>query len=354
MNKNIVKKIVAISVVAFFPFISIGCESNYEADGHITHLNLRPVEHEDWPWPSSWYVGEVGVVASFGISAQDLELGPYEHYYGIIEIEKASDLLEASFGNYSTHDFYYLFKIFLNYEAVPFRVLGQEEYETSFTFFLERGYQVDIPFVLDAEFVSENSTQKLTAVFIVDPSRDILNEENTRLFWGRNAFVLNNDLIVGSGSDFQFEAPTYIEILNRKEDDQFVDLFVSSDFELNEWGFVLFPELMMQARRGGEIELLFHSSPEKTFDHVLDNYLMIGILNGEQILLNGEPFLLVDVTGEEFDHIMDHGTFTIDAIDKVGFHDFIMILIPNPSLPNSRFNYFPLQSSNRLVIEIIE
>jgi len=354
MNKNVVRKVVAISVATFLLFINIGCESVSEVDGRIIYFDLRPVEHEEWPWPSSWYAGEVGVVASFGISAQDLELAPYEYYYGVIEIERASDLLEASFGNYSTHDFYYLFKIFLNYEAIPFRVLGQEEYGTSFTFFLERGYQVNIPFTIDSEFVNENSTQKLTAVFIVDPLREILNEGNSNLFWGRNAFVLNADLVVGLGGEFQLEIPAYTEILSREEDNQFVDLFVASDFELNEWEFILFPRLMVQTRRGEEIELLFHSSPAKTFDDVLENYLMIGILNGEQIMLNEDPFLLIDASEHEFDYIIDHGSFTIDAIDETGLHDFIIILISNPTLPNSPFTYFPLQSSNRLVFEIIE
>ena len=336
-------------IVAFF---LVGCET----DSH-DNFNLRPVDEDMLAHMAEIEATgtEFAIGGIYGISALKNEINPYEDFYGVIELEKATDYLVTNIGNASTHDLDYLFKVFLNYEAIPFRVLGEGDYKKNFTFSLERGYQVDIPFTLDFELSGEDSKQKLTVVFIVDPFQEIINEDNHYLFWGRTAFALNNDLIIGSGSNsIQFDVPMDSEIIYRVEDTQFVDLFIAPNFELNEWGFLDIPEFKIQVQRDEEIELLFYASPFAPSGYELENYLIIGLLNWQQVELSGNPFLFINVEKKELENILDHGVLTLDAFDEAGMYDFIAILIPNPSIPNSLTNSFPLAISNRFVIEVIE
>jgi len=350
INNSSKKKAVTIilMIVAFF---LIGCET----DSH-DNFNLRPIDDDMLAHMAEIEADgtEFAIGGIHGVSALKNEINPYEDFYGVIELEKATDYLVTNIGNASTHDLDYLFKIFLNYEAIPFRVSGEDRYEKYFTFSLERGYQIDIPFTLDFAFPNEDSTQKLTVVFIVDPFQEIINEDNHYLFWGRNAFALNNDLIIGSGNSMQFDVPVNSEIISREEDTQFVDLFIAPSFELNEWGFLDVPEFKIQVQRNEEIELLFYASPFAPSGYELENYLIIGLLNWQQVELSGNPFLFINAKENELENILDHGILTLDAIDEVGMYDFIAILIPNPSMPNSINNSFPLSVSNRFVIEVIE
>jgi len=354
MNNHFnVKKAVAIISIAS-AFFLIGCQT----DSRITYLNLRPAGDEILGYIEEFeafsFGAEMGIAHSFGVTAENFEFGSTDDFYGVIEISDTTNKLVAQIGSISTHDFYLILKVFVNYEEVSFRVHGEDAYATEFVFFLERGYQVDIPFTIDSRYLEEDAIYKLTAGVFVDPHRDVINEDNLDFFWGRTGMALNNDLILGFGNNIEFETPPYHELIYRRKDDQFVDLFIAPEFELNEYGVLPPPPLNIQARRGEEIELLFYASPLAALGYELENYLIIGMLDWQQTHLSGHPFLFIDASESEFDYILDHGMLTLNAIDEVGIYDFIAILIPNPSHPNSLTNSVPLRTSNRLVIEIIE
>ncbi|MCL1991139.1 MAG: hypothetical protein FWG67_09655 [Defluviitaleaceae bacterium] len=348
MNKR--KKIVAACFIATIFFLT-GCET----DSRVTYLNLRPIVDDGLIEMMEWNESDMWIGQSLGVAALGFEMGPTDHFYGVIELSDVNDTLVAQTENLSTHDLYLMVKVFLNYEEVPFRVNGEETYTTEFVFFLERGYQVDIPFVINADFLAANTTSKLTVGIFADPHRELINEENhVAVFWGRSGMVLNNDLIIGNDSAIQFEPVEFSDIMYRQEDRQFVDLWVASDFSLNAYGFISHPELHLQVERGKEIELLFYASPFASQGYELENYLIFGMLNWQQISLNAQPFLWVDTFEHGFSHVSDHGRFTLPAIDEVGYHEFMAILVSNPEKRNSITHSFPLFTSNRLIIEVVE
>ena len=342
------KKAWAISGIIAFVFLLIGCGGNSNLTPLPDYYELDDVEYLEQ------FGIEVSIRTSFGVSAADLVLLPDENFYGVIELANTTDPIVADLSNLSTHDVDFILKVFLNYEEVAFRVEDQETYETAYVFHLERGYRLKFEFTLPEFLVSENSTHKLTVAVFPDPNRELLTEENYHWLDWRD-WALNNDLVVGSGGDIHFETPEFLELTSRAENENFIDFFVAPQFELNEWGLTASPELNMQVQRGEDIELLFYTSFRGSTRSIeLENYLIIGLLNWQQVPLNGNPFLFVEALEQEFDLVRDHGSFIIDAIDEVGLYDFVVIMVHNPKHFNTIYNFFPLVTSNRLVIEVIE
>jgi hypothetical protein len=348
---NHFKKAAAIFLVSVC--FLIGCES----DPRVENFNLKLADNNVQGYIADMRANsiEMGVGHGFGVSVLGFEAAPDEDVYGVIEVSESTDLLVARVESISTEDVYLLLKVFVDYEEVAFRPQGEEDYTTAFTFFLESGYQVEIPFELAFKPSADDVTHKLTAGIFLDPQRELINENNYNNISSTNlGMVLNNDLVFGSGSDLSFEKPPYAELIDREEADNFVGLLIAPKFELNEWGFLAQPALTMQVKRGEEIELLFYATAYAAYGYELENYLMIGLLDWQQTDLSGNASLFVHVEENDFEQISDHGMFRLDAIDEVGTYDFIAILIDNPSLPNSLANSFPLTLSNRIVIEVVE
>lgn len=353
----VIKKTVAILMLALATvFFLIGCEE----DPRVTYLNLRRIENDGGmvydvftEFQDSdvefWIGGN-----TFGFSGSDLELAYDEDFYGVIEISENTDYLVAHFGSIASEDFYFILKVFINYEEVAFRVKGEEDYATEFVFLLESGYEVDIPFNLQLDLLDGDGIYKLTVAVFIDPNRDILNEDNFIYFQRQEGVALNNDLVLNPEGQIGFEAVPNDPIFSREEDTSFFWFWTAPEFRLNDHGFIAHPEFSIQASRGEEIELLFYASPVASYGYELKDYLIIGLLNWQQVPLNGDPFLFIDVGESEFSQVFDRGRFVLEGIDEVGFHDFIMILIPHPTYRNSLGNSFPRQISNRLVIEIVE
>jgi len=366
-----IKERVAILIAATFLFI--GCTS--EADGrgnseeavtisaesciierdHTADLDIRFSEDEMILSlvEETQFWEDISVTTSFGIVASISESEMEATDYGSLQLSGSDDLLVASVVNTSNEDFYYVFKVFVDYEEVPFRLEGGVEYITELFFFLERGQEVEIVFGLDMELAEENVTHKLTAGVFVDPCRQVISEDNYRDF-DQRSMVLNNDLIFGSGNPTDLSVSPVFEVSLREEDDQFVDLFIAPELRLNDDGFYRMPDFVVQARRGEPIDLSFIVSPYARGASEVENYLIIGMLNWQQIELSGQPFLFVDASEHDFDFIRDYGTFVLEGIDEVGFYDFTAILIPNPTDPVTFSNSIPLAMSNRFVIHVID
>jgi len=354
-NKFIVKKIVVMLIMAAIFFL-IGCENG--EDSRLMNLNLRSADDDLLHHLTELQLSDMKYWTGyeFGINLPDLELEFDEVAYGVFELVNTTDYLVANFTSIASHDFYFIFKVFINYEEAAFRVKGENKYTSEFLFLLESGYQIDIPFTLELEHLDENETLKLTAgVFLVD-SNQVINEENHAVFndMGFMGMALNHDLIIGSDSEINFEFVPNTKPLGREEATNFIDLLITPELKLNEFGVRARPGLVMQVTRGETTELFFETTPHVPYGYELENYLIIGMLNGQQIPLNGNPFLFVEVNEHAFNHITDHGSFTLEGLDEVGYHDFITLLIVNPENRNSVANSVPLFISNRIIIEVVE
>ncbi|MCL1990633.1 MAG: hypothetical protein FWG67_07075 [Defluviitaleaceae bacterium] len=348
----------------------VACQADQQSEDQLSHhldeqchlndvLNIRPITDEGMLYMMDEMFDaatSMELAKSFGVSQTDLVLGPFEDFYGVIEIDDVSDSLTAYFANHSTDGLPLLLKFFLNYEAVPFSVVGSgcEAYAPYFLFFLARGYEIDLEFTIHDAYLLPDSTNKLTMALFTDPQREVITDDDAIVFRRpEHARILNNDLIVGTGENRVEVMRRYQEVHVRQENQQFMDLWVAPEFEMDEFDLVAFPELHIQVHPGEDIRLQFYTSPQPGAGYALENYLIIGLLNWEQVRINGEPFFIVDTANHGLNHVKDHGYLILDGIDEVGYHELVFFLIENPLLPNSLANSFPQRASNRLLVEVV-
>ena len=357
-----VKKSKIVMLLSLTILLSIGCTNEDLSSGNNQNSNepqivIGAIVDE---WNLEHVSGNTSNQASFsfGVSLWNFEFSPTGDYYAVHEIQATEQTpLNMKLVNLSSEGFYYVLKLFVNYEETAFRILGEDEgYITEYIFFLEGAHEINLPFVLDFDFPESDSTYKLTASIFIDPNRYVTNEEHREeIYRWRQGMSLNADLVLGTGGAIELiNAPSYAELIERQEDNGFFNFKVAQSFNFNDFGFLEFPDFTTQVQVGEAFSLDFYATPEVAPGYELENYIIIGLLNWQQVPLNGEPYLLVDATSQSFNNLMDHGTFMIDAINEPGFYDFIAILIPNPTFPNSSSNYRPLMLSNRLTIEVVE
>lgn len=275
-----------------------------------------------------------------------------DHFDGRLELECSNFVLEASIENITPTDEHFILKVFINYEEVLFRPLGEVEYTKGFTFFLPSGKKVEIPFVLDLDFPEENYTYKLTAGIFIAPD---INAKEFDMPIQIHGASLNFDLIMGEGGYIARDMTYNMNPLARRENVYFIDFRVNTqagDLQAMEYSAV--PELLLQGRAGEAIELSYFVNPSMQQWDELESYLIFAMLNFEQIKLSGESYLFVHVEEHEFNQLVEHGKFFIELPSVPGFYDFVAIMIPNPTNHNSLTNFFLLQIADRFTIEVVE
>jgi len=298
------------------------------------------------------------------------DLSGYEPFFGQINLTYPDDILEATLSNISNSTANFMLKLFLNYEEIPFRVLGEDkDYVTEFIFPIDGGYQLSIPFVLNSDFLDENEHYKLTAAVFVDPELYAIDHEH---LWASFAFAngINLDLFVGNGGELQLATTYNLSPLERIENPDIGSLAVWTD--LDDFSLpvgIYFDDLpLVQALRGEELELSFiagligpkntdiliYPTMELPPEVIAENYVILALLDWQQIELNGEPYLFVYVEENDSEIIVDLGRFTITVPDEPGFYDFVAFIIPNANHENTFHSFFPLVFSVRFTIEVIE
>ena len=299
------------------------------------------------------------------------DLDAYVPFYGHHQIDSPDDMLEAIISNVSAYERGFVLKLFLDYEEISFRVVGEETYKSEFHFSVEGGYEITIPFILDLNLSYIDSVYKLTAAIFVDPHLQAMGNDN-ELFWHSYANAINFDLSIGLGENVK-----HIELgssynhmpLERSYNIGFMSMHVIAETlstldSVWELGLELENQPVVQVAPNEEISFSFVASPfpftwgsegdERPKELIVQNYVIVSLLDWQQIDMNGYPYLFVHVEDNEYERITDLGHFTIIAPDEPGFYDFIAILIPNANHRNTEITHSRLDTSMRFTIEVVE
>lgn len=340
-----------IAVIFIMLLVTSGCSENSEDNVDLVQTPLS--EH---------YLDMIaqgfGGGLSFGVSPVENDWnwevdGPW---IGQLALNAPDDSLQIHVANIDANDRDFLLKVFLNYESVPFRVLGEEAYDKSFTVSVKGGYGVYVPFVLESEIAQENR-YKLTAVLFINPQERALDQGE---LLGRFAVGENADLFLGQGVDsIKLDVP-FFEPLARRENDSFTSIAINEDFDVAYFktrigsGYELD---QIRSTPGEIIDLsLFVNPCTGTFDdgsrvgYEIENYIILGLLEHQQIELSDKPFLFVDMSNHSYQTPVDHLAFTLQVPDEPGYYEFVAILVVNPTKRNSNYNFFSLELSRRLTI----
>lgn len=296
---------------------------------------------------------ELGAIG-FGVENPNRGISPTSG--GVHHLTDRQDTLLAHVENGTEEDRIFIFKLFINYQEIPFYIGDATVADTEFTFLVPAFYEANIPFQLGIELTEGNQTYKLMAVVFEAPHLHVSDDEELIYSF---QMALNYDLFLGAGGEITLTESH--QEANYQIEWQLAGLGVIGllDPEAEE----LFPSIdgvlpiPLQVRRGEMVELAFLGNPVvRVTDGIpdeVDDYVIVMMLDWQQIYPNGSPYLLL-TANESRGLLVDYDTFTFLAPEETGLFEFIAIMIPNPTRENSPETFFPVEVAHRFTIEVIE
>ena len=276
--------------------------------------------------------------------------------YHDIQLDNFDAELGAIVSNVSPDDREFMIRIFLNYEEVGFRVLGKEDYVNEFTFSVPAKHELYIPFVVDTSKMNENETHRLSVVQIVEPSLHAVDIEH--LFWPNRVFlqVVPIDLTIGTPSEIRL-ARTHDDIDIRRQENrrEGFNVFPADydEFIIDEFLRVTSSEaIKLNYVKPSFDSINWEGEDEPLEELILSAYILIAMLNGQPIEINGNPYLFINVDEHDYYSFTDFGSFTITAPTEPGSYDLIVIAFPNPTMILTDENMSIPIESVRFTIEV--
>lgn len=267
------------------------------------------------------------------------------------ELEHPQERLNIRVSN-TTSDYYpVLIKVFYNYEAVDFLVVGEDDYRHELLINLPPGYEYVIPFHLDSRLEAHAGYSMLTFAAFFDP-------DEYSVFHGAGHDLA--DTVLNFELNYGFDEPASLDLVQHPFEER-------SDFSANsplitlgqpggitvEDEYFLGPGRPRQASPGEqlEIEMLLNVRGPMTMNEFqrVDDFLIIGLLDFNQIELSGRPFLWSETASNPL-----FGAFTIEAPMEAGLYDFIVLIVENPTAGMTLDNFVPIDTSTRFTIEVVE
>ena len=285
-------------------------------------------------------------VGGFAGESYDMEI-PY------FRMETSQDRLNASINNTTSHRFNAILKVFYNYEEVEFRISGSDVYNTEFLFAIEPGYYYQIPFHLDPDLEAHDGFSKLTLAVYFQPDEYAMFQQSAHYM---PATALNFEINYGGDNPPEIEKFTH-EIIEKPTwhgvGNHNLIITQSGDLTYENIGH---PGRPLKVKAGERIELDFATNMSGIFRNSFTtnyipttDYLIIGLLDFNQVQINGRPFLWVPVDND----VTHFGSFYFYAPMEEGLYDFNAIIIPNPTMQMSWDSFLPLERSMRFTIEVV-
>lgn len=281
----------------------------------------------------------------------------YEPESGFMQInlETPQDIITISGINFCYIDRPFLLKVFYNYEEIPFRIVGVEEYDTGFVFELEAGHDINIPIQLYEGLEVNDYLNVLTIGLFPEPGHHAMNDDGwtiNNMFGSMWNFAVsyggNEEIDLGITS---YVTPTQLEIelggLNINQDEE--------EYIMGHGGVFNMPGEFLQVTSGEVVELHFHFNTHLFVSEFgMTEYLLMSMLNWQQIDMNGQPYLLFEARPESSFYVTDRGTFTIVAPEEAGFYEFKTFIVPNPTSIHDELHMWEIIFSFPFTLEVVE
>lgn len=323
-------------------------ELNYHA---LTPVELEVADDE------SDFIGGIGL----GVWRGDEDIVLDFDSPGAWWMETPQDQLTAYVENVSFNSQNMILKVFYNYEEISFRVVGTEIYATEFLFTLAPFEAVEIPFHLDADLEPSETFSKLTVGAFLAPEQFSALEPELILHHGR---MLNFEINYGEDNGELVLPVLPIAPLRQIEALMFTGLKINLDFDPPAHA-AYFPPNPLEVRTGEQVELgfvagapdtlvTFEYSADEIVEYVyeVEEYLIIVMVNWQQVMVNGGPYIRIDETGGF--GTGQHGRFFIEAPTEPGLYEVVAFLVADPVHRNNQNNFVPLEIASRFTLEVID
>lgn len=273
-----------------------------------------------------------------------------EGCWGSFVLETPQDLLTVNVGNHDLEDRSFMLKLFYNYEEVAFRVLGSEEVGTEFLFSLDAQVEAHIHLQLEDDLEIDANRNKFTVSLFSLPEY-YAGLSDCEIVDEMNNMIINFELSYG------FETPDLLHFNPSMVQTQTLStegwygLHIIDSPDPNNPDDMIFRSSLIQGSPGETLDFGFLADFSDTISGPLESYLLIALLDWQQVNMNNLPYILVSIDNDS-DSFLNYGRFSITLPEEPGIYELILIGVPNAGAPNTQENYFPLEYSQRITVRI--
>ena len=274
-------------------------------------------------------------------------------------LETPQDEIVLTIGTTSNTHLPVMVKVFYNYEEIPFLVGGEGDYVTQFLFELYYGNQTDFSFSLSSELEANESFNALTIGVFAHPDHLSKNDDHFEINTDFGA-VLNFRVSYGGEENLVLPVP-YQDLPEQIAEMFHRGVMINQDsaaltIEYSDGGvFTMYPN-PLQVAPNEVVNFYFYANLEWTDEiESMENYLIISMLDWQQIEKNGQPYLLMEARFDDMvNDVMDHGRFTVTMPSEPGFYEFVTFVVPDPTSFNVFLMSSPLELSFPFTVEVVE
>jgi len=209
---------------------------------------------------------------------------------------------------------------------------------------LEGGSQALIPITLPAELDAGESFSNLTVGAFWFPEYFVGSwTELGRMIFRSSGQVVNYELNYGANQSPTLLVPPVEALAEANFGGFAIHANSQPPGDGSLWHFAA-PHVVT---RGEEFELTFFAN-----SHPLGDYVIISMLDWQQIPMNNQPFLWVTPSNNA-DNLGQYATFTVTAPEAAGFYEFLAFLVPTPTSRMSAASHVPLEQV-RFTLQVTE
>jgi len=357
IKNNYVKNIFLISVIIYAVVFLTSCDNQeHQTDDFINKNRLvTSIAEMDFDitlreLPSS-DIGQGIALGAFPGLENTLDETCPDGCWGSFILETPQDILTVNVMNYNSVKVNFMLKLFYNYEEVSFKILGSDDFKTEFLFALDAGIDADIHLQLEDNLEINEYLNKLTVSLFSMPEYYAGLASWERVDDMSN-MVINFELSYGFDTPnlLQLESST-LQVQTLLTDVGWFGVNIIDSVNLNDPDDIIFPSNLIHGNPGEVLELGFLTDLSDSTEELLESYLLLALLDWQQIDINDSAYLfvLIDDNPESF---VNYGRFFVTLPEEPGRYELILVGIPNPTALNTQANYFPLETSQRITIQV--
>ena len=345
------KKLIAVVLITLLMLILTACSQSDDdfnnasrQDEYDVSVAMYQITNDD-PYA---FIGVYFPSGRYGYSL-GARNNNYHPMWPFLFLDNQQDGLVIEFANYKGSDAEFVLKILLDFQEADFRILSYENpvYISSYTFFLGDRQHISFPIALSERHLSNlDEYAHMIVMCIAQPN---IHQKDREFFYNKR---------------YGMAVPHYVFFNVEPEKKEAVTAVISGDFDLHRINWVspmadrafqspaytlptpfygfnvsanlthniaeyvqLFPPAYVIAQAGDEIK--FHYVIGDITGGFTNRFVLIGLLDWQQVNLNGMSFLPValNTNAETGGVVASYDSFVITAPTEPGMYEFLVYAI---------------------------
>lgn len=279
----------------------------------------------------------------YGLDVDNVNSTEETEKKGLLILSNLKDVINVKINNVG-RDREFVLKVFYDYNEIPFKVEGEEEFKNEHFFNLSDNYQADLPIHLPSSIKPDQKAHKL--LFFLYPGPNI-HEKDIKARTAHSNMVLNYDVLFNlNQNNPQFNEDNEYEKPLEQFDVQYQGIVINQDLknEGKDLSLVKYPPYNLKVKKDEDLTLAY------TLGGYADTtkFLMVLTIDWKQWNIDNKPYKLLNIKESK----LGHGTFTIKTPTKPGLYEVTAYLVKDPFKLNNEDSFVPIDNSFRFTLEI--